>query len=285
MDLIQQCGHTVQHAFSLQKPATPEELATKKKSKKRKLADGNELSTTEQPSSEAQLQYFPACFPALYDSIPVVGTSKASTQRSGISGDQPEGSRKRPKDSSDSAPVKFPRNLVFYAANWAEEDIETDVDRYDVILAYVSRLSLVGRTGLIPLCARIMSRLSLTKWIHLHGLDEGLVKFFRKCFECIEPGGMLILEKQGWRGYKDAKRSSQVSTWHMKTARFNTLTQSLRLQTLKDNYFKLKLRPEEDFERILLDDIGFSRREAVKDGSSSGKSSDISRRLIQCKCS
>jgi hypothetical protein len=43
------------------------------------------------------------------------------------------------------------------------------------------------------------------------------------------------------------------------------------LQTLKDNYFKLKLRPEEDFERILLEEIGFKRREGVKDGSSSGQ--------------
>jgi 7SK snRNA methylphosphate capping enzyme len=53
-------------------------------------------------------------------------------------------------------------------------------------------------------------RLSLTKWIHLHGLDEGLIKFFQKCFDCLEPGGKLVLEKQGWRGYKDAKRSTQV---------------------------------------------------------------------------
>jgi len=54
------------------------------------------------------------------------------------------------------------------------------------------------------------SSLSLTKWIHLHGLDEGLMRFFRKCFDCLASDGKLVLEKQGWRGYKDAKRSSQV---------------------------------------------------------------------------
>lgn len=45
-------------------------------------------------------------------------------------------------------------------------------------------------------------------------------------------------------------------------------------QKLKDNYFKLKLRPEDDFERILLEDVGFAKKEAVKDQSGKGPSSE-----------
>ena len=55
---------------------------------------------------------------------------------------KPPAARKRSKsatESSDPPITSFPRNLVFYAANWAEEQIETDADRYDVILAYDPR--------------------------------------------------------------------------------------------------------------------------------------------------
>jgi hypothetical protein len=37
------------------------------------------------------------------------------------------------------------------------------------------------------------------------------------------------------------------------------------IQKLRENFHQLKLRPEDDFERILLEDIGFVKREGVKD--------------------
>lgn len=36
-------------------------------------------------------------------------------------------------------------------------------------------------------------------------------------------------------------------------------------QTLKSNYQQLKLRPETDFDRILLETVGFSKKETVKE--------------------
>lgn len=36
-------------------------------------------------------------------------------------------------------------------------------------------------------------------------------------------------------------------------------------QKLKQNYQLLKLRPETDFDRVLLEDIGFSKKETVKE--------------------
>jgi 7SK snRNA methylphosphate capping enzyme len=50
----------------------------------------------------------------------------------------------------------------------------------------------------------------LTKWIHLNHLDTGLIAFFRKCHRHLKSGGRFVLEKQGWKGYKDAKRGSEV---------------------------------------------------------------------------
>lgn len=44
----------------------------------------------------------------------------------------------------------------------------------------------------------------------------------------------------------------------------------LAIQILTSNYFKLKLRPEVDFERILLEDVGFSSKALLRH-SDSGK--------------
>ena len=139
VDLIQQCGRTVQQAFSLQKPSVSQtEPPADKSRKKRKLLNGDRAGQAEEPISEGQLHHFPACFPALYGSIPIAGTSQSAISEGRGAAQEAEGSRKRfkgSKNSSEAPAQRFPRNLVFYAANWAEEEIETDASRYDVILA------------------------------------------------------------------------------------------------------------------------------------------------------
>lgn len=52
--------------------------------------------------------------------------------------------------------------------------------------------------------------LSVTKWVHLNGGDEGLKKLFAKVADALAPGGWFILEPQPWRSYKQARRK-QVS--------------------------------------------------------------------------
>lgn len=77
---------------------------------------------------------------------------------------------------------------------------------------------------------------------------------------------MLILEKQGWKGYKQAKRTSEVSHISMSSERtFIYLCGLSKRQTLKRNYQQVKLRPETDFDRILLKTVGFSKKETVKE--------------------
>ncbi|EPY53926.1 Bin3 family protein [Schizosaccharomyces cryophilus OY26] len=48
--------------------------------------------------------------------------------------------------------------------------------------------------------------LSVTKWIHLNGLDEGLLSFFKKMHAVLEPDGVLIIEPQSWDSYLKAAK-------------------------------------------------------------------------------
>lgn len=46
--------------------------------------------------------------------------------------------------------------------------------------------------------------LSITKWLHLHHGDAGLVELFRNLFEVLPLGGTLVVEPQEWLNYKRA---------------------------------------------------------------------------------
>jgi 7SK snRNA methylphosphate capping enzyme len=137
VDLIQACSGTVQQAYSIQKPLSGKPVVTtelEKRKKRRKLTSDQ---VEADPSIETAARYFPACFPALYDIIPINPRSESSTSSSGAgTSTSTETDRKRKGTSPQSHNmVAFPQNLVFYAADWAEEEIETDTEQYDVILA------------------------------------------------------------------------------------------------------------------------------------------------------
>jgi 7SK snRNA methylphosphate capping enzyme len=77
--------------------------------------------------------------------------------------------------------------------------------------------------------------MSVVKWIHMNNGDTGLMEFFRKLYDMLAIGGRLILEYQPWKSYLNNKNVTE----HIKGV-FSTLT----------------IRPE-DFERILVGDVGF----------------------------
>ena len=138
VDLIQSCSTTVQQAYSIQKPCdgTPQVTTDKEKRKKRrKLTSGMKEADL---TNKVEPQYFPACFPALYDTIPMNPKAEVPTLLPAAGPSTSTGrDRKRSGTSydADNDNPSFPQNLVFYAANWAEEEIETDAAQYDVILA------------------------------------------------------------------------------------------------------------------------------------------------------
>ncbi|KDQ10313.1 hypothetical protein BOTBODRAFT_36413 [Botryobasidium botryosum FD-172 SS1] len=117
-----------------------------------------------------------------------------------------------PPADAPQASLCFPHNVTFRTADWVKTGVRDDAEGYDVVLA-----------------------LSITKWIHLHGGDEGLLSFFRRIHTVLIKGGLLVLEPQGWEGYAKAKRMDPK---------------------LKETAKGLVLRPEELTPS--LEEIGFS---------------------------
>ncbi|KAI5840012.1 Bicoid-interacting protein 3-domain-containing protein [Morchella snyderi] len=111
----------------------------------------------------------------------------------------------------DLDPAKFPFNVAFRCENWATSP-PLEPGFYSVILA-----------------------LSMVKWVHLQGFDEGLRAFFAKVHLSLCPSGYFILEPQEWESYKRAVKKNKI---------------------LEGNYKKLEIRPD-DFQSI-LEEMGFS---------------------------
>ncbi len=120
--------------------------------------------------------------------------------------------------SMDSSPISesscgriYPENIAFQKKD-VFELTESSGGRYDVILC-----------------------LSVTKWIHLNGGDDGLLTFFDKVLSLLKVSGIFILEYQPWKSYKKRK----------------DLTPQM-----EENYHKIHLLPN-TFEQVLLVDYGF----------------------------
>ncbi|KAG6860133.1 hypothetical protein C0995_015368 [Termitomyces sp. Mi166 len=126
----------------------------------------------------------------------------------------------------------FPHNASFRTADWVTTRIPEDVDGYDVVIAF-----------------------SISKWIHLNGGDVALDAFFRRVYDVLKPGGMFVLEPQGWETYAKAKRMNE---------------------RLKKNAKQLEIRPD-DFGSI-LGTIGFGPAQHY------GVTGEGGRSLSNCIC-
>jgi 7SK snRNA methylphosphate capping enzyme len=69
------------------------------------------------------------------------------------------------------------QNIVFRCGDWIHEPLPDE--KFDVVLA-----------------------LSITKWIQLNNGDGGIRHFFNKVYECLNDGGIFILEPQPFEGYR-----------------------------------------------------------------------------------
>lgn len=160
--------------------------------KKRKRENGSDIPEDDKtlPSSRARWNHFPMSMAHLFDPLPII-----------------------PLNTSSTRPTAFPHNVIFRTGDWATAGIREDAEGYDVVLACVScRYSFFKkRVNYLLTCLR-PSRLSITKWIHLHGGDEGLLSFFRRIHSVLVKNGILVLEPQGWEGYAKAKRMDPVGS-------------------------------------------------------------------------
>ena len=106
--------------------------------------------------------------------------------------------------STQETQDKFPHNLTFRTADWLSQRIPEDDAGYDVIIAFVVPNQLWGRQ------LTLMYSFSLSKWIHIHNGDEGLIRFFERVYAVLNSGGFFVLEPQSWESYAKAKRMDPV---------------------------------------------------------------------------
>jgi 7SK snRNA methylphosphate capping enzyme len=135
----------------------------------------------EEPGSTVP-DYFPASFEHTFGSLPI-----PPSQHRGIH--------------------TFPHNVSFRTADWVNNGILEDKDGYDVIIACVDALTIRSNTTLVHLR---QYRFSISKWIHLNGGDDALIRFFDRVHSVLDTGGVFILEPQAWDTYAKAKRMNEV---------------------------------------------------------------------------
>lgn len=125
--------------------------------------------------------------------------------------------------------VKYDK-INFQVANWVEASSPSDEPSYDTVLA-----------------------LSITKWIHLNHGDTGLMRFFRRAFNLLKPGGHLLLEPQPKSSYR---RTRFTAVQHANYKNINIDPSNLEplLLELGFSYFDtIKVpKPNEPFQRRIM---------------------------------
>ncbi|VDM34330.1 unnamed protein product [Hydatigera taeniaeformis] len=120
--------------------------------------------------------------------------------------------------------------INFQVADWSDCASTDDDPTYNIVLAF-----------------------SVTKWIHLNYGDAGLMRFFRRVFNLLKPGGHLLLEPQPKASYKN----SRFTIKQQENYKAMTIDPSNLEPILLDigfSYFdKIKVpRPNESFQRCIM---------------------------------
>jgi len=115
-----------------------------------------------------------------------------------------------------------------------------------------------GQPGSVAASFDTILCLSTSKWVHLNWGDAGLMRLFRRVHAALRPGGRFLLEPQPWSSYR--KKASLTPA-------------------ILGNYHAIQLRPTQ-FERCLLDEVGFVNCTPLDVDYSGGQSDGFKRRPL-----
>lgn len=116
----------------------------------------------------------------------------------------------------------FPYNVTFVQGNYVLENdslLCAEQPQFDTILC-----------------------LSITKWIHLNFGDAGLKQTFKRMHAQLRPGGVLVLEPQGWTSYIKKKNLTE---------------------RIYKNYNNIEFRPQKFTQYLLSSEVGFCKCEVI----------------------
>ncbi|GAA5984757.1 hypothetical protein JCM10908_003490 [Rhodotorula pacifica] len=223
-DLTQQARRNVDLAWSRQAPVprlTEDAASLRRNGEKDSMQDHRRGEEAGADLTVEDTAYFPTSMARMYGYLPHPrGLVRTYTEPTATS---PRRNR-RSQDLVEN--VFFPENIVFETADWVNTPLQADREGYDVIFA-----------------------LSVTKWIHLQGLNPGLLAFFRRCFDCLRPGGRLVLEPQPFSSFaKTAKAMPELQE---------------RYDKLLEGAEKGWRAEDGDYERVLIELVGFGKRELL----------------------
>jgi len=176
----------------------------------------------------------------------------------------------------DEALVRFAREKLSatrrHAAKLCEDgDDEDDSDRKSGDESVVSAEARAkALSGVEFVCANATERgfgsatydvalmLSVTKWMHLNWGDAGLKRAFKFAYDSLVPNGVLFVEPQPWRSYKQAFRKAKGGA----------------PEEWKLNYGAIELKPDMFEAYLTSPEIGFRSIERVFPDSAAREASD-----------
>ena len=105
-----------------------------------------------------------------------------------------------------------------------------------------------------------------------------MLRLFDRCHAVLAPGGLLILEPQPWKSYRQALRKQHVRNvqYPLLFARADSCPQMPK--EVQDQFRTLKLRPD-DFAALLQQRTGFASVQELREGGHRG----FDRPLLLCR--
>ena len=105
-----------------------------------------------------------------------------------------------------------------------------------------------------------------------------MLRLFDRCHAVLAPGGLLILEPQPWKSYRQALRKQHVRVVQHPLLLASAETPRQMPQEVQDQFRTLKLRPD-DFATLLQERTGFASVQELREGGHRG----FDRPLLLCR--